>query len=88
MKPDKIKAPEDIKPNCEIITSEDNPQWETRWYNSDNGWVYAFHRGYLWPQRHSSKYFRFRHLVQASAMKVWQEFMDYHDINKEKSSGH
>lgn len=77
MTPPKIKCFSVPAPNCEIITSKNNMVWEPRVYNEDNDWVYAYHKGYLWPQRESGDYYRFR-LIQVIGQE-WQKFRDYQE---------
>lgn len=83
--PDKIKVDTPLEPNCEVMV-EESSGWETRWFNEENSLVYAFHRGYLWPQRHVSKYLNFRLLqpIPEGVLGVWQNFIDYEKLGKSK----
>lgn len=77
--PDKLKAPEGLVPNCEVIVDKRHQEWEVRWWDQDTDWVYTLHQGYLWPQRQSGQYWRFRMLqeIEPTIKKVFQDFIDY-----------
>lgn len=77
--PSKLEAPKDLEPNCEVIVDKRHQEWETRWWDKDTDWVYALHQGYLWPQRQSGQYWRFRMIqeVDPTIKQVFQDFIDY-----------
>lgn len=81
MTPQKIKAPEGIKPNAEVIVDKRHQEWETRWWDEETEWVYALHKGYLWPQRTSDQYYKFRLLKHDTVFsQVFQDFVNYQEL--------
>lgn len=85
---EKIKVDEPPEVNCEVVVDKANFVWEYRFYREDTDYVYAYHKGYLWPQRQSGQYYRFRLLKDISkpedlAEMVWQTFMDYRVFEKD-----
>lgn len=67
-----IECREPPNPNCEVIVQEGLP-WETRLLKGNM--VYAYHNGYLWPQRERQKYYKFRFLPM-EVVRVWPKFED------------
>lgn len=90
-KPKKIKVKGKPTPNCEVVVEsldKGNPVWEPRFYDESTDYVYAYHKGYLWPQRKPKDYHNFCLVRVVGTDKedlagmVWQEFMKYKDLNK------
>lgn len=73
---DKIECKTKPKPNCRVQVKE-GWDWELRWFDTNTGMVYAYHRGYLWPQRHKAQYNTFQHILYATPDENWQNFNDY-----------